>query len=1000
VSIAMVLEAEWVPFGRPALDRLVEVVTEAKAGDPLAPVTVIVPTNPVGVYARRALGSRPGGVANVDFTTVERLAHDLAGPALAAEGSTPLTDQIRAAAVRAELATSARSLEPVRHHASTDRAVADALATIHRAEASSTLANDGRLLVRDVVAIGRGVDERTVGHHDETDLASVAADHVSGSAPVVVFLPEWLFPAQRRLMAALAERVPVRLLLGATGTGELDAASVDLAGRLGVEVSPRAVHGVDPTEVRSVSDADDEARHAVRWLLARREEGVALHRMAVFYTAADPYRRALHRHLEAADVPSNGPSMVTVGETIVGRVVTRLLDLAQSDLRRDEVIGFVSSGPVRSPDGVTVRATIWDEQSRKAGVVRGLEQWTDRLAERSERLRARDDDPQSWSQREAEQCEELARFVATLGADLDARPERGRWRESVEWLKKVVARYLPGPSGRQHWPELEAEALERLLLTLDLLAGLDEIEPEPTWDSLRAAIDVELSRTTRRVGALGSGVLVGPLSSGIGAELDAVVIVGAVEGLAPRQVRHSVVLGRHQHETVGRDLGGDSLEAQHRRYLAALAASSGPRLVTWSRGEMRSGRRRYRSRWLDGVAAATDESVWPSFAAALTEPRDPAANVAEWDLRRLAPLDDITAHESELVASVPLLHVGGEAIAARRWGGLTPWSGRVDPAHVAGVLDGVLSATSLERFGSCSFRYFLSHVLRVAERDDPEDRVDIDPRDRGIAVHRILERLLRERLAAGVDVLPDDEERMASITEEVFDELERAGRTGHALRWELEQELIGEQLADFRQLDAQARAGGAKALAAELRFGMDDEAPPVEVDLGDRVLRFRGAADRVDDCGASTVGVVDYKTVSRAKKPEDVVEGLFRGQFLQLPLYARAAKERFGSTRATAAYWYLARSTKSTGASVDLDMVDPWFVEALDVYSSTISVGLFPTIPGDATTWPRHTFESCQWCDYDAICPVDRDELAERQEAEPELETFVTLTTRVRADES
>jgi ATP-dependent helicase/nuclease subunit B len=74
----MGLTAEWVALGRPASERLAAVVTELKRGDPLAPVTVIVPSNPVGVWARRCLGGRPGGVANVEFTTIDRLAHDWA----------------------------------------------------------------------------------------------------------------------------------------------------------------------------------------------------------------------------------------------------------------------------------------------------------------------------------------------------------------------------------------------------------------------------------------------------------------------------------------------------------------------------------------------------------------------------------------------------------------------------------------------------------------------------------------------------------------------------------------------------------------------------------------------------------------------------------------------------------------------------------------------------------------------------------------------------------
>ena len=98
----------------------------------------------------------------------------------------------------------------------------------------------------------------------------------------------------------------------------------------------------------------------------------------------------------------------------------------------------------------------------------------------------------------------------------------------------LIEAYLPSPGGRVDWPEHEQEAAERLLLTLDLLAGLDGLEPAPSWDSFIAAVDVELDRPTQRTGRLGEGVLVGPLAVALGADLDAVVIVGAIEGLLPR----------------------------------------------------------------------------------------------------------------------------------------------------------------------------------------------------------------------------------------------------------------------------------------------------------------------------------------------------------------------------------------------------------------------------------------------------------------------------------
>ena len=64
-SLALVpLEVVTTPYGRPALEALRDAVAKAKAGDPLAPVTVVVPANHVGVTARRLLaGGALGGLA-------------------------------------------------------------------------------------------------------------------------------------------------------------------------------------------------------------------------------------------------------------------------------------------------------------------------------------------------------------------------------------------------------------------------------------------------------------------------------------------------------------------------------------------------------------------------------------------------------------------------------------------------------------------------------------------------------------------------------------------------------------------------------------------------------------------------------------------------------------------------------------------------------------------------------------------------------------------------
>ena len=76
-----------------ALGALAAAIADAKGSDPLAPVTVAVPTNTCGVMTRRALG-RQGGIAGVDMVTLNRLAELIAGPALAGAGRSPMSTPV------------------------------------------------------------------------------------------------------------------------------------------------------------------------------------------------------------------------------------------------------------------------------------------------------------------------------------------------------------------------------------------------------------------------------------------------------------------------------------------------------------------------------------------------------------------------------------------------------------------------------------------------------------------------------------------------------------------------------------------------------------------------------------------------------------------------------------------------------------------------------------------------------------------------------------------
>src|SRR3954471_12171349 len=115
------------PPGPPAVDTLARAIAQAKAGDPLAPVTVAVPSTYAGLSLRRTLGGRPGGLVNVGFSSPARIAELLGAPALAASGRRPLPPAAVTEAVRAALADDPGRFRAVATHPATERRLTSAI---------------------------------------------------------------------------------------------------------------------------------------------------------------------------------------------------------------------------------------------------------------------------------------------------------------------------------------------------------------------------------------------------------------------------------------------------------------------------------------------------------------------------------------------------------------------------------------------------------------------------------------------------------------------------------------------------------------------------------------------------------------------------------------------------------------------------------------------------------------------------------------------------------
>jgi ATP-dependent helicase/nuclease subunit B len=1041
--------------GRPALLALRRAVAAAKRGDPLAPVTVIVPANHVGVTARRALASGSlgpvsdggAGVAAVTFLTVYRLAELLGATRLAAARRRPVSSPVLAAALRKVLRRDPGLFAPVAEHPATEAALVAAFGELSdvSAEGLAALAAAGRR-AGDVVRICR--QARAVlrdGWYDEADLTDAAVDAVRSEPArvgrelghVVVHLPQDLLQRQAHLVREVAGACHTTMVVGVTGVDEADAGVRRSLARLGVEVPATDVPTPGPngtTRVLTASDADDEVRAAVRAVVDAARGGTPLERIAILFGTREPYGRLVHEHLAAAGITRNGAAVRPLPGSVAGRTLLDLLALPDHDFRRADVVGLLTRsagghgpltesvvGPTPSRDGGRgsgrrVPTAEWQRVSRRAGVVAGRDQWSQRLERLAAELdrRARDieiagTDPFDETgaerrrgafermQRRARRVRDLEAIVVGLIDDITAAGAAPQpWSTRVRWLRRLAVRVIGEGGERADWPPDEQRAADRVEAALERLASLDGIDDPPSLEVFRRTLELELDADLGRVGRFGEGVLVGPLSFAVGLDLDLVIVLGMAEGTLPAAVHDDSLLPDGERRLAGGELPlrRERVGREHRRLLAALAAAD-RHLLCAPRGDLRSSSERVPSRWLVDLPGASPEHGGatehvPSFAHAVTHTEFPATE-QEYRLRAGSGHD-------------PVVDAGSRVVRGRRSRDFTRFDGNLAGVAVPSPLDEVVSSTRLESWAECPFAYFVNHLLQVEPVEDPARQLTISAWDRGSLVHEILQSFVDDVLARPIAGRPNpdqpwspsDHARMRQLAERVCDDYQARGLTGRAVFWRRERAQILALAARFlAEDDTHRQQDRSRPVAAELRFGYGDDADgaaPVVLPIADgRRLRFRGAADRVDVGDDGTIHVVDYKT-GKADDfgrlgPDNPDE---RGTKLQLPVYGLAARQFVGRADAPvqAHYWFISEREgfQRIGYAVD-DQVLARVGATLATIVDGIERGAFPPRP-DASGTPWVT---CPYCDPDGLGVADLRREWERKRHHPAIAAYAAM---------
>lgn len=1034
-------------------DALAGAIVSARAGDPLAPVTVVVGHVLLKRYLPRMLAAR--GIAHLNVRSVRpnELAAALSPGADAARGR--LSPSAERLLVR-EVASGASGYFAEIAHSD---GFADALLRLFRelemGGFESAIALERALRDGDPDGNQEKFAElsrlygRYLRRREIARLAGPAdryrqADAARFEGPLLVYGLWAPSELQIRLIERIAAERPATVFLARSGLGADDAHAAFRARLLASGATERSLDGdgeatpidrvagalfrdgtapVDAPNVALVSAPDTvrEVWEAARACLAWAKEGVRFHEMAVVYRNSDPYRGLVDEIFREARIATYLHDGRLLSAHPLGIRLLALLDLAAdaSTFSRQAVMEFLTETQLPRETAQKYgrfRPSQWETYTREAGVVGGIEQWQTRLrrlaAEKIERAK---DERFEWLAADAERVDELSRFAVDFHAALTAHGDgEAAWDEHLAYLEKLAAAYADGVG-----PIIEA---------LGDLKTLAAVAPRVSFATFCRAVHDDLaSRDASRV--LGEpvrrfgreGVAVVDATSLRHLRVRAVYLLGVAERAWPPPPRPDPLLLEHERSAL--NIAGTGVvpmrtapDDEPLTFWLGLQAAREHLAASYARSDAGGSGKHLPSYFFRAIAEALEGRT-------LTLAQlDASERVERIEAGRLANDDlasslSIAEYDRGLVKAAiaggdpgPIGALSAEsatfarAIDARRarWGSaLTPYDGvltghdaieRAAAAEFARVKP--VSASRLEMYAECPYRYFARHVLGVEPVKEPENIERIDALERGSLIHSILERFLKR---IGRDDPPRAESRerhlalLREVAAEEARERETRGVTGRPLIWAMDRQQIDEDLvrwyaAELKEAEnTDLRPGAFEVGFGGARFGFgDDESAystrePVVIRAGDRALLLQGRIDRIDwDDARTRFRVIDYKT---GKYKLGKAATFDKGRALQLPIYLHAVAAALGmdAAQGEAQYFYVSSAggyTRKNITGAELMAARDTFEQILGTIAGGVDGGFFAPNPGGKGR------PNCAWCEVKDICDANIERIAARKEGD------------------
>ena len=686
-----------------------------------------------------------------------------------------------------------------------------------------------------------------------------------GDAPLIVSGIYDLTRIQRLLLARLSQAADVRMLLVAPTDDPASPAQRTLAA-LRRELNPRVIRSLipasplPPDSYFSVGDPTAEADEIASRILRLGRNGVAFHRIAILHQQGSAADDRFCAALERADIPSWRIGGRQLLHTPPGRAALSLAQilLEPESVERTALLDWLSHRSLGNrPLDIERSPAQWDRAALDAGLTRALHQMSDRL--------------DGWiAATHADAGAGLPKLVGDLSRRSRRLEQLKSWDLAVDLLLRTVDDYFD---------DLKCEP-ELLAAVSDAFAQLRAHDtlgvawsPSDGLTALKRAFSSRVVRDPRRlIGGVNVGAATGPAR---GIRYEVVFVAGAAERVFPAVGRQDPLLTDCERTAINARipdalaLQGDRADSDRHAWALARRAAAQQFTASWSRRSSAVGGPARPSSLLLETAAidptAASETALSAIgrierietALVTAAPPPSAVESADWSSvvdtpddasLRLGLLTAPNVDTADLLPQIwPEAAPADTARRRRNAASFTEFDGLLDHNALTDdwqPLDHIWTASALETYVTCPYRFFLRHVVGIHAEPDL-GRAEQTEREQGRLIRRVLSSWVREYEHFKADrtwfEYADSPSYLNTVAHRILDSAAESGALGPPAGVPAARREILSDLDRVRRREAADARDGWRPLEVNATF---DDAP-LRV-TGDRQLRLQGIIDRID----------------------------------------------------------------------------------------------------------------------------------------------------------